>query len=75
MKITHNAVFVTITGSAIRILQVNGTPCWVVQHVESGKIILNGLIPFTTESLTDLLSQTTDLGKVQLRQPHNLLSV
>lgn len=75
MKIMHNAVFITITGSVIRILEVNKTPCWVVQHVESGKIILDGLVPFTTETLTELLSQTVNLNKAQPVHPHDLLSV
>lgn len=57
-EVEHNNLYTTINGQIIRTLKVHDTLLWVVQHVKSGEIILNGVVPFTTKALAQLLSET-----------------
>lgn len=61
-EIAHNNLYTTINGQIIRTLKVHDTPSWVVQHVKSGEIILNGLVPFATKALAQLLSESVRLS-------------
>lgn len=62
----HNKVYTVIDGQEsreIRILAVSRDLGWVVQHIKSGKVILDNGIPFTTESLKQLLLETVQSFK------------
>lgn len=57
-EVAHNNLYTTINDQIIRILKIHNTSLWVVQHVKSGEILLDGVIPFTTKALAQLLSET-----------------